>query len=278
MLAESADRTTQAAWEGHLELRFEERGGLTGIARRRHRGPLMVQRAFAQDDGSCHVYVLHPPGGVVGGDRLRVEATLLPGCRALLTTPAATKAYRSPNRPSLLTQSFAVGAGALLEWLPQETIVFDGAWLHSSTSVELAATAQFAGWEVCCLGRNDLGFSRGEVEQRLVLTRLGRRLFIERGCFAGGGRVLQAPWGLAGRSVFGTFVKTGGSAEEVDALRELLPSTELDWFSVSLLGEVLVCRYLGYRAEAAKRLFAAAWTRLHLSSGRVAVPPRVWAT
>jgi urease accessory protein len=249
------------------------------IARRRHVGPLLVQRAFHEPDGSCQIYLVHPPGGVVGGDRLTTEVVARPRARALLTTPAATKLYRSGGPPAELTQRFSVGAGAVLEWLPQETIVFDGCRLHGLTRVELAADAQFVGWDVVCLGRDELGFTHGELSQRWEIEREGRLLWAERTAFDGGGPELSARWGLAGRRVVGTLVATGARDEEVSELQKLVPASARDWCSATRLGEVLVCRYLGYSAEAVKSFFCAAWAILRPhSSGREAVHPRVWAT
>ena len=114
----------------------------------------------------------------------------------------------------------------------------------------------------------------------------------------GGSTVLRAPWGLAGRPVLATLVCTGAERVSLEALRLAIgapvtasgetsealpefsfPAPDADWQSVTRLGEVLVCRYLGYSAEAAKRSFSAVWALLRPAvSGRKAVPPRVWAT
>lgn len=251
--------------------------------RRRHQGPLLVQRAFQQLDGSCQVYLLHPPGGVVGGDQLGLRVGLGAGTRALITTPAAAKLYASSGRTALLTQACDVADGALLELLPQESIVYDGAHAEAYTHVALASTAQFIGWEITCLGRDERGFSRGRHVQRWQLTRQEQTLWSERSLIEGGSSVLQAPWGLAGRPVLGTLVATGTPPGLVEALRQTLPETttaetERDWFAVTQLGEVLVCRYLGYSAEVAKRHFCAVWASIRrATSGQKAVPPRIWA-
>ena len=102
------------------------RGERTVLARRRHHGPLVVQRPFyPEPNGTCHLYVLHPPGGVVGGDRLSVDVRLARGAaRALLTTPAAAKFYRTQGLRAAQRLHMRVGAGSRLEWLPQENIVY----------------------------------------------------------------------------------------------------------------------------------------------------------
>jgi urease accessory protein len=143
----------------------------------------------------------------------------------------------------------------------------------------LDAGAHFAGWEIACLGRDAAGFASGELVQRWRIEREGRVVWAERAAFEGGGELARAPWGLAGRPVTGTFVATGAAAEHVEALRERAPADARDWQSATRLGEVLVCRYLGYSADGAKRFFCEAWDllRRHLT-GRKAVAPRVWAT
>lgn len=268
-----------ATWIGRLSLDFERNGKQTLIARRRHQGPLLVQRAFHEPDGTCQVYLIHPPGGVVGGDSLAYSFQLGPEARALVTTPGATKLYRSPAQRSLLSNDMRIGGGGTFEWLPQETIVFSGVQAASSTRVRLDASSQFMGWDITCLGHDNRGLTRGHLTQAWQLERQGRPLWHERAEFEGGSAVLLAPWGLAGRTVVGTLVATGASAADVDAVREACPQSELDWLSVSRLGEVLLCRYLGYSAEAAKRHFGTAWAVLRQRLfGREPRPPRVWAT
>jgi urease accessory protein len=215
----------------------------------------------------------------VGGDALHLSCRLGPCARALLTTPAATKLYRSAGPTAEQRQTFLVGAGAVLEWLPQETIAYAGALADSHTRVSLAPDAQFCGWEVTCLGQDNRGLPNGRLVQGLQLSRDGRPLWTERAVFEGGSSLLTAAWGLAGRPVVGTFLATGAATRHVDAVRELVGTSADDWLSATLVGEVLVCRYLGYSAEAAKRLLGGAWRVIRPDvSGRQAHPPRVWPT
>jgi urease accessory protein len=270
-------------WIGELSLDFERSGDRTVIARKRHQGPLLVQRPFYEPDGTCQVYLIHPPGGVVGGDHLTCSFDVRGGSRALVTTPGATKLYRSARQRSEIVNDVVSSGGGTFEWLPQETIVFGGVQAHSSLRVRLDSTSHFIGWDIVCLGQDNGGLPSGHLVQRYDLERDGRRLWSERAELEGGSAALVAPWGLAGRSVVGTLVATGAGAADVLAVREAcaetLPETEREWVSVTRLGEVLLCRYLGYSAEAAKRCFSAAWGILRKRVlGRDARHPRVWAT
>src|SRR4051812_17267113 len=116
-------------WEAHLELDFQHLAGRTRLVHRRHVGPLHVQRPFHPEPtpgGAAHVYLLHPPGGLVGGDSLAIRARARKGAQVLLTTPAATKFYRTSGELAVQSVTLEVGEDAAVEWLPQETIVFGG--------------------------------------------------------------------------------------------------------------------------------------------------------
>lgn len=272
-----------SGWEARLELGFRARGTRTILAQRRHVGPLQVQRPFYPDgERACHVYILHPPGGVVGGDSLAISAEVERGAHALLTTPAAGKLYRSAGASAQLAQELKVADGAWLEWLPQETIAFDGARAVSRTRVALSGAAGFIGWEILCLGRPAASetYTHGEFVQRFEIWRDGAPLWWERNALTGGAPALHAPWGLAGRSVVATLVAVGRAPSALPALRELLNAQQDDGeFSVSQLRDVLVCRYLGNSAEQARTGFIAAWRLLRPALwGIDASPPRIWAT
>jgi hypothetical protein len=141
-------------WQAKLDLAFEPRFGRTAITRQSHLGPLRIQRPFYPErNGTCHVYVLHPPGGVVGGDLLEVTLEGAPGSRALITTPGATKLYRSLGPQAQIRQNIKLSGDACLDWFPQETIAFEGAHASIQTRVQLDREASYAGWEIVCLGR-----------------------------------------------------------------------------------------------------------------------------
>ena len=112
-----------------------------------------MQRPFFPEGREvCHVYLLHPPGGIVGGDRLQVEARVGAGAHALLTTPAATKVYRSAGPAAAQEAELVVARDGVLEWLPQETIVYDGADVALATRARLERGARFLGLDLLCFG------------------------------------------------------------------------------------------------------------------------------
>lgn len=283
MLALEPSRLDTAGWRARLSLGFAPIAGRTAVTRRAHQGPLYCQRPFyPEPDGTCHLYVLHPPGGVVGGDELDVEVNAEPGSRVLVTTPAATKLYRCPGARSLVSNRLRVGSDAVLEWLPGETIAFGGTRARLSMIIDLAPGARFLGWEITCLGRPAAGdaFTTGILEQRTELSIGGRPLVLDRTLTEGGGSLRRGPWGWGGRSVHGLFLATLATGALVAELRESIRTDAPgSLFGVTTLGGVTVCRFLGERAQDARDCLSRAWhiARRHLLD-KPACAPRIWTT
>lgn len=271
--------TPSSGWRARLELEFTHTAARTVLSGRRHFGPLIVQRPFYPEGGTCHVYLVHPPGGIVGGDQIALDVVLQPGTHALLTTPAATRFYRAgPHPAAVLQQEFRVHDAAL-EWLPQETILFDGARARSRTLVHLHGSARFAGWEISCLGRpaNGERFTQGSLAQDLLLYRDGRPLLLDRLRLQGGAMALDAPWGMAGAQTQGTLLLTPAAGVDVTSLRELARSGVRHGLTV--VDDVLLCRALATQAEPIRQLFTDIWLHARPALlGRAAVAPRIWAT
>ncbi|MBI3776944.1 MAG: urease accessory protein UreD [Gammaproteobacteria bacterium] len=274
-----------AGWHASLALEFSTRDARSVLTHRAHHGPLHVQKAFYPEaDGTCHMYLLHPPGGVVGGDTLQIDLVLHSGAQALLTTPAATKFYRSGERYAAQMLRAQVANAATLEWLPQETIVFNSAWARSRTRVELARDARFIGWEVVCLGRpvNHETFTHGAWQQRLEVWRDATPLFIDRSDLHGNAPVLTQRWGWAGYSISGVLVcaTLDLSRELLETLREACAALQRDGvFTATQLRGVLVCRYLGHHAQHARTCLQRAWEILRPEYlGKAAQMPRIWNT
>jgi urease accessory protein len=272
-------------WRAQVELSIDEREAESLLTRCRHEGPLRVQRPFYPEGPAvCHLCLLHPPGGLVPGDDLHVQVGVGPGARALVTTPAATKVYRTDGRRAAQRHLLWVASGASLEWLPQETILFDGALFEGETRIVLERGASFVGWDVQCLGRPAIGerFTFGTCRTRLEVHREGVPLYVDRAICEGGADVLSASYGLAGHSALGTMLIAGAKPEWLGVVRELLPArSSSESMSATLLGggDLLSCRYLGSSASRGRQRFAAIWAAVRpLLLGRPAVPPRIWST
>ncbi|MBB3229654.1 urease accessory protein UreD [Halomonas stenophila] len=277
-------------WAASLDLVFSVRDGVTRLSRARHQGPLRVQRPFypegrdaAGRPGACHLYLLHPPGGLVSGDALNIAARVETGAQALLTTPAANKLYRTDSHGVAWAQQtrLEVADGAVLEWLPQETIAFDGSRGEQGTHVELTGTARCLGWEVLSLGRpaSRLPYVTGRIEQRFRLTRDGRPLWLERQPLDPNHPRFTGRWGQGGATVQATLWAVGLSdeAEAIEALREQLPASP-HW-AVTVRHGVLLLRYLANERNEAWALCEAAWKVLRPRLiGREACIPRIWRT
>jgi urease accessory protein len=274
-----------SGWQARLELEAVRDGARSRLAHRAHFGPLRVQRPFyPEGDGTVHVYLLHPPGGMVGGDRLDTLIDVRARASLLVTTPAAQKLYRSLGAASVQSQLLRVESGGELEWFPSETLVFDGARAHVNTRVELAPGAAFIGWDLGCFGRpaSQVRFTRGELRQAFEIEKDGRPLLVDRARVAGGGATLEAPWGYAGEPVYGTLYCVPGVELELEplatALRGELSAARVR-SAITTFDGVLVVRALGSEVEPVRGTLVEAWRRLRPRVlGREAALPRIWAT
>lgn len=270
-----------AGWLGHLQLGYQFRGRRTVLARRRHQGPLLVQRSFHPEGDVCHSYIIHPPGGVVGGDRLCLDVTVDEGANALLTTPAAAKFYRSAGPVAYQAQTFDVATGAALEFLPMETILHGRSRTALHNRFRLGADARLCTWDILCLGRPGSGdhFEQGDCVQDLVIEREGTCVLHERLNLAHGDPLLTRPWGLGGHPALGALVATPAPEGLEATLREAVTVPPGLHLGVTRIGDVLLLRCLGPGAEAIRRVLEQAWACLREPvMGRTPVPPRIWKT
>ena len=276
---------TPSHWEAEIALGFTRLDSGTVLSERRHRGPLRVQKAlYPEGRDVCQTILLHPPSGIAGGDRLHIAVNVGPQAHAQITTPGAGKWYRSGGEEAAQTLAFAVGADAILEWLPQETIVFDGARSRMETRVQLASNSRYFGWEILCLGRSASGerFANGFIDLRTRIERNGQPLWLERGRIEGNDPLLASRAGWAGASIGGTLLATLPPEIEIapllEACRAIAPQDDAEHALTALPG-LLVGRYLGHNSEAARNWFAALWETLRPPLlGRPALTPRIWNT
>lgn len=272
-----------AGWQANLELSFEQRGARTVLTRNRHRGPLQVQKAlYPEGGGTCHIAVLHPPGGIAAGDRLRITAELREGARALLTTPGATKWYRSEGEYAHQDMYFSLAADAVLEWLPRENIVFDGSRVSTRLQVSLSPRSKYCGWEILGFGRRAAGerWRRGSLDMRTCIQRAGRPLWSEVASLEAGSGFADSAVGLSGASICGTFIMAGAEVtdELLAACRAVKPAHPDARVGMTRLPGVWVARYLGRSSEDVFAWFTALWAVMRPAlTARAACAPRVWA-
>jgi urease accessory protein len=271
--------TTRSAWHASLRLRFACNDGATRLAERVHSGPLRVQKALYPEGAAvCHAIIVHPPGGIAGGDQLAIEVEAGSGAHAFLTTPGAAKWYRTKGLPARQHVRIVAGQGAAVEWLPQETIIFNEAEAGMEHEVELAPDACYIGSEILCFGRRAAGerFASGILRQRTRIRRGGRLVWWEEGVLAGGGAMMTSPLGLAGCSVCATLVAIGRPvpAALLAQLRAIDPDLAVTQSKVAFSA-----RMLCDDSEAARAALARVWhlLRPHLL-GCAAATPRIWNT
>jgi urease accessory protein len=266
-------------WQAQLNLSFSHRADKTVLSQRQQKGPLAVQRAFYPEGDVCHLYILHPPGGVVGGDQLTISVNVERNATTLLTTPGATKFYKSQGYTALQQQSLTVEQGATLEWLPQENIYFPGAQAHMKTTINLAADACFLGWETHCLGlpANEQTFNSGSLQLDFSLSRVNKPLLLEKMIIAA--ERLNTPTGLRGNAVMSMLVATPATDAMLDDVRAVLEQDLSIVIAATLIEDTLVVRYLGDSTEQCRKLFSQIWLVLRPAIiNRKACPPRIWAT
>lgn len=281
-----------SGWRASLSLRFAPGGGVTRLVHNRHHGPLRVLRALPMADGRCQAILVHPPGGLVGGDSLALDVTLEPGARVLCTTPGAQKWYRSAGPVAHAATRIAVGADAAIEWLPQPAIVFDAARVSQSIDIDLDPAARMIGWEALVLGRAAMGerFGRGTLRQQLTLASDGVPRWRERTAVEAGDRLFASPLGWAGRTVACTVWAAAPVVDDAvrDAWRETLAeacaspegrAARLEAGASRVVPGLLAVRLLADDSEVAMRVAQSLWTRARPAVlGEASAPPRIWAT
>jgi urease accessory protein len=291
---------TTSSWRGCLDLEFAADRRGTYIQRSYANAPLKVQRPFYPEGGEvCHLVVLHTAGGIVGGDRLSTQVQVHPNAHALITTAAAAKVYGGKTAIAHQTVHLTVESGACLEWMPQETIVFNAAYYYQQMRIELAPGATWMGWEITRLGRSARGetFQSGEWRSRTEVWQAGQPLWIDPQQVVGGSAMMSHAHGLGGFPVVGSFAIVGQAiaAEVLEQIRQVLNLQTLHHQDIEdlptlepkhpVVGEIgvtrllsgLLCRYRGDSTAEARRLFMQIWAiaRPALVQRPLCIP-RVW--
>jgi urease accessory protein len=267
-------------WQGRLQLTYRYDRSKTQAIEHQGTAPLKVQRSFyPEDEAICHNTILHTAGGVVGGDRLKIDIDLQPQSRAVITTATAGKIYGSNGTRAAQSIVQNIGANACLEWLPQETIIFDRAIFHQHLRVNLAPTASWLGWEINRFGRTARGerFTQGEWKSATEVYRQGQPIWIDRQLLFGD-EMVDSAHSLARHSIVGSLAWIGAevSKDLVVEARSLFGG-EPSKIGVTRLTEGLLCRYRGDSTTEVRQWFTAVWHLLR--SSFLESPPlhlRVW--
>ena len=274
-------------WHGSLALRYRSEDGRTRV-HDRHDGPLRVLKSFHPEGaGVCHSVLVHPPGGIVGGDTLAIEVALEPGAHALVTTPGATRFYRSLGETATQGVEVRAEAGSRLEWLPLETLAYSGCIAENRARFALAPGAEMIGWDVTALGlpASDRPFVAGRFTQSIELP--GR--WLDRGTVRGDEpALLDSPLGWAGQRTLATLWFAAGAAIDaarrerlIDAARAACDAHPLarQAGTTAVDPAVVVVRVLATRVEPAMELLGTIWRAWRpLAWELAASPPRVWRT
>lgn len=278
------------SWQGHLNLEYRRDGDRT-TAHDRHHGPLRVlQRLYPEGPTICHHVLVHPPGGIVGGDVLEMEAHLGADSHALITTPGATRFYRSAGPLAEQSLSARLDEGARLEWLPLETIAYRGSHAENRMKFHLAPSAEMIGWDVLALGlpaAREAFDNPADQHSRFTQQVEIPGVWLERGTVKADDQVLlDSPLGWAGKRVLATMWFACGSPiakERAQAMLEFARA-EIEGHPLGRQAgctqahdEVIVLRVLADRVEPAMSLLTRVWSTWRQAAWQLpADPPRIW--
>ena len=275
------------AWLAKLDLEYRMEATRC-VARHVHTGPLRILRSlYPEGDEICHNVLVHPPGGLVAGDTLDIKVRVASGAHGLVTTPGATRFYRSDGAQALQRTAITLDAGARMEWLPLEAICYSGCLAENRLTLNLAPSAELLGWDVTALGLPAAGkpFNTGQFCQHIEVP----GVWLERAQIkALDALLMNSPLGLAGHRCMGTLFFIAGSKlerkrrqEALDKAREVIAAHPLcaTAGATSPDGQVVVIRVLAPVVEPAMALLKQVWLawRSHFWQ-QTASSPRIWST
>jgi urease accessory protein len=277
------DNLMDSSWQGKLNLSYQNNQGKTQVDLAYCQAPLKIQSPFYPEGESiCHSVILHTAGGVVGGDRLLQSINLQPQSQVLITTPAASKIYRSQGEKAHQEIRIKLNKNSYLEYLPQEMIVFNGGLFRQNLYIELDSNASWLGWEIIRFGRSARGeiFAQGEWSSYTEVWQGKKPLWIDRLCLKGSKDLFFSLNGLAGKPVIGTLSWIGKpvTSNLIQETRQLWqPKTDNSEIGVTQLLQGFLCRYRGSSVSEVKNWFIQVWKLLRQTQAKQSViMPRVW--
>ena len=288
--------TKSRQWLANLALNFSYTALGTQLSKTRRNGPLTVQKAFYPEGIDCaHIYLLHPPAGIVSGDQLHVEINLDDQAHTLVTTPGANRFYRARTDANIGISKqvqvtiLNVKNQAKCENFPQETIVYNGADGFNTVDIYLTEQSVYLGWDITCMGlpSSDQLFTQGQYSQLNRVFVEGTLQYHDRIAITAKNNLLHHPAGLAGNSVFATFLVYAPQQLNkfqrktvIEAMRDIIENNQAQkYISITDIDGLLVIRYLGHHAEQCKKFFLLLWQVVRpLTVEKKATQPRIWYT
>ncbi|WP_075174976.1 urease accessory protein UreD [Acinetobacter indicus] len=276
-------------WFAQLELGFKGAENRTVLEHRKHHGPVRVQKMlWPEKTGVCHAIIVHPPAGIAGGDHLTFQMSAEQAAHALVTTPGAGKWYKTNQKQAFQHIDITVKDTSIFEWLPQETMLFNGANANSETRVILEDAASFIGWDMLVLGRQARHetFTEGSYQNRFQLYRNNKLLVTDRLSFSGNDRWLSSCLGMSGHAVMASFWAVPPEKfrskfyldQQIDQIRELIMRMDIK-VRLTLLDDVVTARYLGDDVRQCHDAFAAIRAKLRRDWFDLDEEfPRIWRT
>ncbi|WP_216070954.1 urease accessory protein UreD [Acinetobacter oleivorans] len=276
-------------WYAQLELGFCFENSRTIMSHRKHHGPVRVQKMlWPERTGVCHAIIVHPPAGIAGGDHLTFEIETKDLAHAVVTTPGAGKWYKTNGKQAFQHIHLHVKDQSILEWVPQETMVFDGALAHSETHIHLDNAASFIGWDMLVLGRQARAerFLHGSYHNQLKLWREHKLLVADTLYFEGEDRWLSSCLGMNNQAVMGSFWAVAPEKyrsafyleQQLELIRELMMRMQAP-VTLTLLDDVVSARFLGTDVRHCHDAFAAIRARLRRYWFDLDEEfPRIWKT
>jgi urease accessory protein len=278
-------RSLSPSWLAKLSLSYERTSIGTVLKKSLHEGPLRVQKAlYPEGDDICHTVIIHPPAGIAGGDTLEIDVVIGNECHAVLSTPSATKWYKSFKNSATQRIVFNLGENTKLDWLPQENLFFKGANSNVITKINLPSTASYIGWDAIMLGRHASGeeWSSGHIHLLNEIRRNGKLIWVENGHIDAENIYSKSLPQMGSWPVCATLVAMGPkcSNELVEQFSGMMPWTDQLRAGITFMPQgVLVMRVVSNDIETTRNLMIDAWTKLRPRVHDVAAQPlRLWAS